>query len=56
MVIHVTTAKFKPLIISISGFAFSSVANILIIVILGDLCLLPVAATTPHATRRLAAV
>jgi hypothetical protein len=38
-VVHMTTAKFKPLILSVSGFAFSSVANIFMI--LDDFCLLP---------------
>jgi hypothetical protein len=36
-----TAAKFKPLILSVSGFALSNVANVPIIVILDDLCLLP---------------
>jgi hypothetical protein len=37
----VTAAKIKPLILSVSGFALSSVGNILIIVILNGFCLLP---------------
>jgi hypothetical protein len=41
MVVHVTAAKFKPLILSMSGFNLSNVANIPIIMILNDLCLLP---------------
>jgi hypothetical protein len=32
-------AKFKRLILSMSGFVLSNVANILIILILDDLCL-----------------
>jgi hypothetical protein len=35
-----TAAKFKPLIFSVSGFALSNVANILIFMILDDFCLL----------------
>jgi hypothetical protein len=40
-VIHMTAAKFKPLIFSVSGFALSNVANIFIFMILDDLRLLP---------------
>jgi hypothetical protein len=40
-VIHMTAAKFKPLIISVSGFTLSNVANILIFMIFDGLCLLP---------------
>jgi hypothetical protein len=40
-VVHMTTAKFKPLIFSVSGFALSSVANIFIFMILDDFYLLP---------------
>jgi hypothetical protein len=40
-VIHITAAKFKPLIFSVSGFALSNVANIFIFMILDDFCLLP---------------
>jgi hypothetical protein len=40
MVVHLTAAKFKPLIFSVSGFAFSDVANIFSYMILYDLCLL----------------
>jgi hypothetical protein len=40
-VIHMTAAKFKPLIFSVLGFALSSVANIFIFMILDDFCLLP---------------
>jgi hypothetical protein len=39
-VIHMTADKFKPLIFSVSGFALSNVANILIFMILDDFCLL----------------
>jgi hypothetical protein len=39
MVVHVTAAKFKPLMLSTSGNTLSNVANILFIVILNDLCL-----------------
>jgi hypothetical protein len=39
-VIHMTAAKFKPLIFSVSGFALSNVANILIFMILDEFCLL----------------
>jgi hypothetical protein len=35
------TAKFKPLIFSVPGFAFSHVANIYIFIILYNFCLLP---------------
>jgi hypothetical protein len=38
--IHMTAAKFKPLIISVSGFALSNVTNNFIFMILDDLCLL----------------
>jgi hypothetical protein len=38
-VIHMTAAKFKPLIFSVSGFALSNEANIFMI--LDDFCLLP---------------
>jgi hypothetical protein len=36
-----TTAKFKPLIFSVLGFALSNVVNIFIFMILDDFCLLP---------------
>jgi hypothetical protein len=39
-VIHMTVAEFKPLTFSVSGFALSNVANILIFMILDDFCLL----------------
>jgi hypothetical protein len=39
-VIYMTAAKFKPLIFSVSGFALSNVANILIFMILDGFCLL----------------
>jgi hypothetical protein len=37
----VTTAKFKSLIFPMSGFALFYVANIIILMILYDFCLLP---------------
>jgi hypothetical protein len=40
--IHMTAAKFKPLIFSVSSFALSNVANVLIFMILDDFCLLGV--------------
>jgi hypothetical protein len=40
-VIHMTAAKFQPIIFSVSGFALSNVANIFILMILDDFCLLP---------------
>jgi hypothetical protein len=40
-VVHMTAAKFKPLIRTMSGLALCNVANILIIMILNYLCLLP---------------
>jgi hypothetical protein len=39
-VIHMTAAKFKQLIFSVSSYAMSNVANILIFMILDDFCLL----------------
>jgi hypothetical protein len=39
-VIHMTAAKFKVLIFSVSGFALSDVANIFILMILDDLMIL----------------
>jgi hypothetical protein len=41
-VVSLTTAKFKPLIFSVSGFAVSYTANTFILMILYDFCLLPV--------------
>jgi hypothetical protein len=41
-VISFTTAKFKPLLFSMSAFALSYAANMFILVILYDFCLLPV--------------
>jgi hypothetical protein len=38
--VSLTTAKFKPLIFSGSGFALSYAANMVILMILYDLCLL----------------
>jgi hypothetical protein len=42
MVLSLTTAKFKLLEFSISGFALSFAANMFILMILYDFCLLPV--------------
>jgi hypothetical protein len=40
-VVCLTAAKFKPLILSVPGFTLPSIANIFIIVILYDFCLVP---------------
>jgi hypothetical protein len=40
-VIRLTAAKFNPRIFSVLGFALSSISNMLIFMILYDLCLLP---------------
>jgi hypothetical protein len=40
-VASLTTAKFKPLIFSVSGFALSYTVNVFILMILYDFCLLP---------------
>jgi hypothetical protein len=40
-VVHMTAAKFNPLIFSVSGFALSNAANISIFMILYGFCLLP---------------
>jgi hypothetical protein len=40
-IVRLTAAKFKPLIFSISRFAFSYIANMLILIILYNLCFLP---------------
>jgi hypothetical protein len=40
-VVCLTAAKFKPLTFSVSGFALSYTANIVILITLCDLCLLP---------------
>jgi hypothetical protein len=40
-VVRLTTAQFKPLICSISGFAMSYTANMIVLMILYDFCLLP---------------
>jgi hypothetical protein len=40
-VVSLTTAKFKPLILSVYGFALSYTANMCILKILYDFCLLP---------------
>jgi hypothetical protein len=37
----VIAAKFKPILLSLSGVALSNVAKIFIIMSLNDLCLLP---------------
>jgi hypothetical protein len=42
MVVCLTAAKFKPLIFSMSGFALCNIANIFIVMIWNDFCLLPV--------------
>jgi hypothetical protein len=39
--VGLTAAKFKPLIFSVSGFALSYTANMFILVVLYDFCLLP---------------
>jgi hypothetical protein len=39
--VSLTAAKFKPFIFSVSGFALSYAANIFVLMILYDLCLLP---------------
>jgi hypothetical protein len=39
--LSLTTAKFKPLIFSMSGFVLSYPANMFILMILHDFCLLP---------------
>jgi hypothetical protein len=39
--VSLTAAKFNPLIFSLSGFAFSYDANMFILMILYDFCLLP---------------
>jgi hypothetical protein len=41
-VVSLTAAKFKPLIFSVSGFVLPCAANIVILMILYDLCMLPV--------------
>jgi hypothetical protein len=40
-VVSLTTAKFKPHILSVSGFPFSYTTNMFILMILYDFCLLP---------------
>jgi hypothetical protein len=40
-IVSLTTAKFKPLTFSMSGFTFSYTANMFILTILYDFCLLP---------------
>jgi hypothetical protein len=40
MVVSLTTAKFKPLIFPMSGFALSYTMNMFILMILYDFCLL----------------
>jgi hypothetical protein len=41
MVVGLTTAKFNPLIFSMSGFLFSYTANMFILMILYDFSLIP---------------
>jgi hypothetical protein len=41
MVVSLTTAKFNPIIFSMSGFALSYTANMFILMILYDFCLSP---------------
>ena len=41
MIVSSTTAKFKPLAYLVVGVAVSNVANILILIILHDVCFLP---------------
>jgi hypothetical protein len=40
-VVHITAAKFEPLIFTVWGLALFSVTNISIFMILDDFCLLP---------------
>jgi hypothetical protein len=40
-VIRLISAKFKPFIFSVSGFVLSNIANMCILMIRNDLCLLP---------------
>jgi hypothetical protein len=40
-VVSLTTAKFKPLIFSMSGFTLSNTTNMFVLMILYDFCLLP---------------
>jgi hypothetical protein len=40
-VVCLTAAKFKPLALFVTGFALSNGANIFVIMILYDFCLLP---------------
>jgi hypothetical protein len=40
MAVSLTAAKFKPLILSVSGFTLSYADNMIILLILYDLCLL----------------
>jgi hypothetical protein len=40
-VVRLTAAKLKPLVFSFPGFALSNIANICILMILNDFCLLP---------------
>jgi hypothetical protein len=41
MIVSLTTAKFKPLVFSTSGFDLSSIMNMFILMILYGFCLLP---------------
>jgi hypothetical protein len=40
MVVWLAATKFKPLVLSVPGFALSNIANIYIFVVLYDFCLL----------------
>jgi hypothetical protein len=41
VIVSLTAAEFKPLIFSVSGFILSYAANMVILTIFNDLCLLP---------------
>jgi hypothetical protein len=41
MVVRLTAAKFKTLVFPVQGLALSNIANIIILMILNDFCLLP---------------
>jgi hypothetical protein len=41
MIVSLTAVKFKPLVISMSGFAYFYAVNVFILIILYDFCLLP---------------
>lgn len=40
MIVRLTTAEFKPHICSVLGFALSYIANIWVVMVLNDFCLL----------------